>query len=655
MSAAAPLPAALPAPRHLPSAPLAAADLDLLARALVMQMARLELPVAHAAAIVCDARAWRLEGYARRSDYARERLDRSSRWLGDRAALGRALQVAPQLGEALLGRDGGPALGIVAAIEIARLVDNEMPLAELPGWISRARDPGVSAQQLRADAQAARRAMRPHPDTSDEHETAPGRQTVRVDFAAPPEVLAAFNEALELYRRVDGGQAGVSDFIEAMLAERSASGEGEGAPSPPAEQREQDEQREQREQDEPDEQRAQVLPWRASPTARKLPARKPSEALAALIDRVDTLINRALDAAGGTPTSTDDALDALEQLLTAERQLRFALGEALDRLRRMRPFIGRKGRGRRLLPYASLDHYAEERLGLSASVAERLARLHSGTKRYVALRESYENALAPEGATLAVLRLLDRSAGARAAEGHWVTAAECCTLRRIHDEARVLEGRDALREPDGPRPTPLPPMPDAEWLASLSRKPGESARHLRLYAARAIAIHGDHPRERRLRWMHLYLPFELAVALETALEDTRNSHPCTSLFATQPNAWTRPPRWAGLLVLLLEAVHEWEGQAEELTPREWSRRVYARDGYRCMAPGCTSRANLEEHHVKYRSAGGTDEASNRVTLCRFHHQQGEHGGLMHVSGVAPDGLLFRLGDQWFECDRQVDA
>ena len=72
-----------------------------------------------------------------------------------------------------------------------------------------------------------------------------------------------------------------------------------------------------------------------------------------------------------------------------------------------------------------------------------------------------------------------------------------------------------------------------------------------------------------------------------------------------------------------------------------------------MAPGCTSRANLEEHHVHYRSQGGTDEASNRVTLCRFHHQQGEHGGLMQVRGIAPGGLQWRLGDQWFACDRRL--
>lgn len=71
--------------------------------------------------------------------------------------------------------------------------------------------------------------------------------------------------------------------------------------------------------------------------------------------------------------------------------------------------------------------------------------------------------------------------------------------------------------------------------------------------------------------------------------------------------------------------------------------VIERDGYRCAVPGCTSRRNLHDHHIVFRSAGGTDEPSNRVTLCAFHHQRGVHGGLVRVRGRAPDSLLFELG------------
>ena len=77
-----------------------------------------------------------------------------------------------------------------------------------------------------------------------------------------------------------------------------------------------------------------------------------------------------------------------------------------------------------------------------------------------------------------------------------------------------------------------------------------------------------------------------------------------------------------------------------LPPREpW---VFERDGWRCVAPGCTSYRNLHAHHVIFRSAGGGDEPSNLVTLCAAHHQRGVHGGLICISGQAPEGLRFEM-------------
>jgi hypothetical protein len=71
--------------------------------------------------------------------------------------------------------------------------------------------------------------------------------------------------------------------------------------------------------------------------------------------------------------------------------------------------------------------------------------------------------------------------------------------------------------------------------------------------------------------------------------------------------------------------------------------VIERDGYRCTVPGCSSRRNLHDHHVTFRSAGGSDDPGNRVTLCAFHHQRGVHAGLLRVHGRAPDELIFELG------------
>lgn len=54
--------------------------------------------------------------------------------------------------------------------------------------------------------------------------------------------------------------------------------------------------------------------------------------------------------------------------------------------------------------------------------------------------------------------------------------------------------------------------------------------------------------------------------------------------------------------------------------RRW---VLGRDGYRCQAPGCGRRENLEVHHVANRMdpdpAGGRNHPANLVTVCALCH------------------------------------
>ena len=51
---------------------------------------------------------------------------------------------------------------------------------------------------------------------------------------------------------------------------------------------------------------------------------------------------------------------------------------------------------------------------------------------------------------------------------------------------------------------------------------------------------------------------------------------------------------------------------------------------------------------------GTTTPGNRVTLCRFHHQRGEHGGAMRVRGTAPLELEFTLGGEVYRNERRMD-
>jgi hypothetical protein len=132
----------------------------------------------------------------------------------------------------------------------------------------------------------------------------------------------------------------------------------------------------------------------------------------------------------------------------------------------------------------------------------------------------------------------------------------------------------------------------------------------------------------RLEW---WVPREVAWLHRAMLETLRG------------RLWRASGRWAHdgevFEVLLDLALVAWtlrDPRAARPDP------VIERDEYRCAVPGCTSRRNLHDHHVAFRSAGGSDALDNRVTLCAFHHLRCVHAGLLRVSGRAPDDLVFEM-------------
>jgi 5-methylcytosine-specific restriction endonuclease McrA len=62
-------------------------------------------------------------------------------------------------------------------------------------------------------------------------------------------------------------------------------------------------------------------------------------------------------------------------------------------------------------------------------------------------------------------------------------------------------------------------------------------------------------------------------------------------------------------------------------PPHVSRAVYNRDGWHCRH--CNKNSQLTPHHVIYRSAGGTDDLNNLLTLCMKCHDD-VHGGRLTV-------------------------
>ena len=73
------------------------------------------------------------------------------------------------------------------------------------------------------------------------------------------------------------------------------------------------------------------------------------------------------------------------------------------------------------------------------------------------------------------------------------------------------------------------------------------------------------------------------------------------------------------------------------------RKVQGRDGDWCTAPGC-SRPSDQDHHLVFRSHGGSDDPGNLTPLCVPHHLRGVHRGRLRVSGTAPDHLRWELAD-----------
>jgi hypothetical protein len=102
---------------------------------------------------------------------------------------------------------------------------------------------------------------------------------------------------------------------------------------------------------------------------------------------------------------------------------------------------------------------------------------------------------------------------------------------------------------------------------------------------------------------------------------------------------TKPSTTDALLWMLDHVISAWDEQGAQF--RDYA--DFNRDEFRCTAPGCTARRNLQSHHVVFQSAGGPDEPWNRTTLCGWHHLRGVHAGVMRCSGRAPEGLVFELG------------
>jgi len=301
-----------------------------------------------------------------------------------------------------------------------------------------------------------------------------------------------------------------------------------------------------------------------------------------------------------------DDLDSAEAFGLEDR-LRRALALEQRRWAELAPLLAEVMAGRLYLAHGhrSFASWVQERLGISPRKARALLRLERAAAVCPAFGSAWREGRLSwvQAQMLVAIVVLDESLPWRAA---WIAHAERVSVRRLEED---VERAVALRElePPAERQTGAPPTEPEQSLGDLFELP--QPRRFFFTAPRDVA--------RLIR--------ATICSVRRHLEQ-RTGRPCSEDEAVG--------------AMLDHALTAWcAGQ-----PRAHvAHRVFARDGWRCTVPGCTSYRNLHDHHVVFRSAGGSDELVNRLTLCAFHHLRGVHAGRVSVTGRAPSRLRFALG------------
>ncbi|MFN2425886.1 MAG: HNH endonuclease signature motif containing protein [Candidatus Binatia bacterium] len=287
------------------------------------------------------------------------------------------------------------------------------------------------------------------------------------------------------------------------------------------------------------------------------------------------------------------------------------------------------------LGYACESDYVRERLGLPDRTARDLVRVaQSARGKSPVLASAYERG---ELSWLRVLALLPVAKPWNVSA--WITRAGEVTLRRLNDEVEwALAQADRAPESVAAMPPPVGSdlgLRDGDRRMCAHEAPGDdttattAAADDRRMCAHEAPRADTTARSRDQFWGvigRIRITFQAPVSVST-------------LFRTVMQGFASPtePRWLAIERMLEQVVGEWRRQPTHRDP------VFERDGYRCTAPGCSSYANLHDHHIVPRSAGGSNEQSNRTTLCAWHHLRAVHGGLATATGQAPDAIDWELG------------
>ncbi|MEW6278005.1 MAG: HNH endonuclease [Candidatus Eremiobacterota bacterium] len=305
--------------------------------------------------------------------------------------------------------------------------------------------------------------------------------------------------------------------------------------------------------------------------------------------------------------------------------------------------------------FATLKHYATQRLGMCDSTARQLVARERRMRRRPELRQAVLDGRLSLSHLDQLLPLMDRGAN----PATWIAYASQVTCENLEAWSRSLKllaetspacwerwktrtpkpgqhPRDALAE--GRRTRQAAQVRASDRLTRAWLETGQARRVMEDVAVLSVA----HP----LAGMNA-LVFEVLACQILSEEESR----IRLSFRLSPEVYT----------LVVKA----EVAAQDLTDEPLSRgdrlqclmhafvlahqdcgfrgqrkRLLERDDFRCAVPGCTCRQHLQAHHIKFRSQGGGNEDFNVIYICWGCHRL-VHDGLLIIRGLAGGRVVFR--------------
>lgn len=559
-------------------------DTDVRLRALAQGHAPLRRVLARLAGRLVALRGWEPLGFVRLSDYARERLGLSGRQLQDLAHVDAALARLPRLEAAFLAGS--------LSWSKTRLLCRVAAPDDATAWVAFARR--VTVHELEREVRAVDRGSLEAGalDGDEDGACRYPRETIAVRCTG--DVHGKWWRAQQLARRVAGERLTRWECMEAVVAEvlagnpaiaaglpeANAAVDAVGGEPPP----------------ESPLIRRDVADRAADVCARQGDGEEEGEEQTEELPVFLQVLVKELENAD--PFELDSRL---QRVIAIEQRIWSDIGALLARASAERLHVA--------AGFRSFEGWVRERFGISPRKARALRRLERTGELCPELRAAYRSGRLSwvQAHALVPLVVADESLPWR--DG-WLAHAERVSVRRLEEDVERALALGRLEPPPleaGERQTCAPARESEDDTA-----PGEDAMRFFFTAPREEA-----------RWFRALL-----CSVRRRIERITGRLPSEG----QAIGW-----------MLDHALSAWLA----LIPHDsrWRREhaIFARDGWRCTAPGCSSFRNLQDHHVVFRSAGGSDELSNRTTLCAAHHLRGIHAGTIRCTGSAPDALVFELG------------